>query len=496
MMFTRRTFLQTLGLAGVAAANAPLSRAIAQHGGGHTGVSSPIFPAFVDPLPIPPVLKPKKVGKNDVYTMVMKTGLHQCHRDLPPTTVWGFNGIFPGPTIRATVNRPVQITQTNNLPDGGSHSSVMMGTHYPAVHLHGAHVQPESDGHPADSILGGASRVYTYPNQQRACHMWYHDHTHGATGRNVYMGLAGLYLLDDPKEAALKLPRGNCEIPLVIMDRSFDAQGQMHYQIDAETLESGMFGDVLLVNGKVQPFLNVANRKYRFRILNASNARMYTLALSDGEQLVQIGTDGGLMQRPLYKNSIVIAPAERVDVIIDFAKYNVGSRVILENQAGWGRTRSIMEFKIAREETENAVIPQFLVPWEELEAPVTTRNFTLNRLLVNGELTWVINGYAYDSPNREVPTPKLGTVEHWRFINPTQHPHPMHMHLVQFQVVNIDGDPQDPSDYGWKDTVVVPPGSEVTVAAKFTGYLGKYVFHCHNLEHEDYAMMGEFQVVP
>ncbi len=309
------------------------------------------------------------------------------------------------------------------------------------------------------------------------------------------MGLAGLYFLDDSREKALRLPRGACEVPLVIQDRMFDAAGQLMYALDAASLESGVFGDVVLVNGKIQPYFEVAARKYRLRILNASNARQYRLALSSGEPLIQIGTDGGLLQRPQPKAFIQIAPSERVDVIVDFSTAALGAGIILQNLGGEGRTGSIMQFRVKRMERENAVIPAFLNVWEELPAPVVTREFTLNRLLLNGELTWAINGYGFSTPGRPIPTPKLDSVEHWRFVNPTNHPHPMHLHLVQFQVVNIDGEPQDSSDFGWKDTVVVPPGSEVTVAARFSGFLGKYVFHCHNLEHEDFAMMSEFEVV-
>ena len=494
MMFTRRSFLQAAGLSGLVALGLPLRRA---HGHGTVhGATSPILTPFVDPLPIPPVLKPKKVGKSDTYQLTMQASVVKCHRDLPGTTVFGFNGLYPGPTIRAAKGRQVQITQLNNLPSGGGHAMAGATLHYPAVHLHGAHVQPDSDGHPQDEILPGASRLYTYPNQQRACGMWYHDHTHGATGHNVYMGLAGFYFIDDPKETSLRLPKGAFEIPLIIQDRTFDAAGQLHYLLDDATLENGLFGDTVLVNGKVQPYLEVNTRKYRFRVLNGSNARQYSLALSTDAPLIQIGTDGGLLQRPLYQQTINIAPSERVDMVVDFGALPVGTRVILENRGGEGRTANLMEFRVVKKEKDTSLVPPFLVPWEELGAPLVTRDFTLNRLSIDNKLTWVINGEGYDTPGRAVPQPKLDSIEHWRFINPTNHPHPMHLHLVQFQVVNIDGEPQDPSDFGWKDTVVVPPGSEVTVAAKFGSFLGKYVFHCHNLEHEDFAMMGEFEVVP
>jgi len=497
MILNRRNFLRlTLGGAAVLALP-PRPRAMPLP-------ASPTLPPFVDPLPLPPVLRAKKVGRKDVYKITMQAGTAQCHRDLPPTNIIGYNGLYPGPTIKAKRNRMVQVTHTNNLPMTGGHG---MGAHDPAIHLHGAFVAPDSDGHPNDGIPHGGSRLYTYPNQQHAATLWYHDHTHGITGERVYGGLAGFYLLDDTKHAALRLPRGKYEIPLVIQDRNFDSNGQFVYHLDDMSLDMGVMGDLVLVNGKVNPFLEVEARKYRFRILNGSNARQYLLKLENGDPLVQIGTDGGLLQRPQFKSQINIAPAERVDLIIDFTAIPLGTNIILKNVGGEGRTGDIMQFKvIKRRSKENARIPEFLVPWEEVIDPASptaptpiTRNFLLGRTTLDGTLTWVINGLGYDSPGRaaQIPKPKLDSVEYWHFINPTNHPHPMHIHLVQFQIVNVNGVPQDTSDHGWKDVIVVPPGGgEVTVAAKFSGFLGKYVFHCHNLEHEDFAMMSEFEVIP
>jgi spore coat protein A len=388
--------------------------------------------------------------------------------------------------------------QTNNLPMSHAGHTGSSGSHDPAVHLHGAVVAPDSDGHPKDGIPTGASRTYDYPNAQRACALWYHDHTHEATGKNVYNGLAGMYFVDDPREKILRLPKGAYEVPLVIQDRIFTAGGKMMYILDEATLEDGMHGDVMMVNGIVQPFFKVGTAKYRFRILNGSNARIYKLALSNGASLIQIGTDGGLLQRPKSLASIEIAPSERIDVIIDFSGVPLGTQIVLQNLNGSGRTGSLMRFDVDKKVKDKSRIPEFLVPWEELpEAEsVITREFNLNRQSVNGVLTWVINGQAYNEANPPLARPKFNTIEKWRFVNPTIHPHPMHLHLVQFQVIDIDGEPQDPSDHGWKDTVVVPPGSELTILVKFTDYTGRYVFHCHNLEHEDFAMMAEFEVVP
>ncbi len=456
---------------------------------------------FVDALRIPPVLKPKTVSKVDTYSITMRAGSVKCHRDLPATTIWGYNGIYPGPTIVASRNRAVSIRQINNLPMMHAGSAAGEMTHIlPAVHLHGAEVAPGSDGHPNDGIpFGGGIRDYLYPNQQRACALWYHDHTHGQTGARVMKGLAGLYLLRDPSvEARLRLPSGAREMPLILQDRSFSADGQFIYTLDDTTLEMGFHGDHLLVNGVVQPFLAVETALYRFRILNASNSRIYKLTLSNGDSLIQIGTDGGLLQRPKHLASFEIAPSERYDVIIDFTKLPLGSRVVLQNLNGEGATSQVMRFDVATRVKETKSIPDFLQPWEELpeSESVASREFVLARQTVDGALTWTINGQAYSPLNAPLARPILDSIEHWKFINPTNHPHPMHLHLVQFQIVAINGTPREPSEFGWKDAVIVPPASEVTILAQFRRYTGRYVFHCHNLEHEDFAMMAEFEVLP
>lgn len=501
MQFSRRHFLRTIAGGGSATLLLPRFRGLAQ--GHHAGVTPSAMAGlapFVDALRIPPVLKPKVVKKVETYQITMQAGLAKCHRDLPATPVLGYNGIFPGPTIVATKNRAVLIRQTNNLPL--SHESHQGGVmpHLPAVHLHGAEVAPSSDGHPNDGIaFGGGTRDYLYPNQQRACALWYHDHTHGMTGERVLRGLAGMYLLRDASvEAKLKLPSGAREIPLIIQDRSFAADGQFIYTLDAATLEAGFQGDNILVNGVVHPFLAVETALYRFRILNGSNSRIYQLALSHGDPLIQIGTDGGLLQRPKYLTSIAIAPSERLDLIVDFTKLPIDSRVVLQNLNSTGPTAQIMRFDVVKRVTENKKVPAFLTPWEEHaeSQSVILRDFLLARQTINGALTWTINGKAYDAANPPLATPIVDSIEQWNFVNPTNHPHPMHLHLVQFQVLKINGMPQETSEHGWKDTVVVPPASELTILAKFSKYTGRYVFHCHNLEHEDFAMMGEFEVLP
>lgn len=456
---------------------------------------------FVDALKIPPVLTPVMRGKTRLYTLTMKAGLAKVHRDLPTTVVWGFNGLYPGPTIKVVKGEPAIVRQINQVPDHNvmeTGHEEMDGMH-PAVHLHGAHVHPLDDGHPREAIAPGGFRDYHYPNRQLATTLFYHDHSHGMTGLHVYRGLAGAYVIEDPAEQFLGLPQGDFDIPLMIQDRLFNPDGSFHYMLDANTRETGVLGDTILVNGVVQPHLKVARRKYRFRIVNGSNARIYELQLGSGQPLIQIGTDGGLLPKPYPKTMIELVPSERADVIVDFAQYSPGTQVILRNCATCtDRTAYVMRFDVELPGAGDAIVPDCLAPWEDL--PVTdqtvTRQFTLNRMTTPGGTMWTINGQTFDLNMTPLAQVKHGAVERWRFLNPTNHPHPVHIHLIQFQVLEINGVAQDPSQHGWKDTLVAPPGGSIVVAARFEGYTGRYLFHCHNLEHEDLGMMADYEIVP
>ncbi len=464
------------------------------------GVSgtSPALAPFVDALRIPPVLTPTLRGKTQHYTITMRAGLAKTHRDLPSTVIWGFDGLYPGPTIQATKGQPVVIRQVSRLPDTHKQGASEMEMMYPSVHLHGAHVRPEDDGHPREAIGPGSFRDYHYPNLQRGATLFYHDHSHGTTGLHVYHGLAGAYIINDPEEASLGLPQGDFDIPLLIQDRVFGADGSFLYNLSGDTREAGFLGDTILVNGVVQPYFKVARRKYRFRIVNASNARMYELQLSSGAPLMQIATDGGLLPKPMAKAVLELSPAERADIVIDFAEYPMGAQVILKNCATCtGSLASVMRFDVELPGADDPALPDCLSSWEEL--PITpqtvARQFLLNRVTTPEGAVWTINNQIYDMANPPLATVKQGAVETWKFLNQTGHRHPMHIHLIQFQVLDINGVAQDPSIHGWKDTFVAPPNGQITVAARFSGYTGKYLFHCHNLEHEDLGMMADFEVV-
>ncbi len=500
MTLSRREFLK-LGVAGGAGLLLPVGTfgtALARARTVENLESPPVQP-FTVPLPIPPVLEPaRKDATTDYYEITQKEAKARILPELK-TEVWGYDGIFPGPTIEARSGRRVVVRQKNELP-------VPVSTH-----LHGGVTPPESDGYPTDLVPPGGHKDYVYPNEQRASTHWYHDHRMDFTGPQVWRGLAGFYLLRDEAEDALTLPKGEKDVPVMIADRLFAEDGSFYYPSLDSSLTGepgvlgaygdGVLGDSVLVNGAVQPLFEVSNSRYRFRILNASNARQYELALDSGRPLVQVGSDGGLLSAPQTLRRIRLAPAERFDVIIDFSEYPVGSKVVLKNLLGRGSTADVMRFDVVRKEKDESRIPPRLADVEEPEPAkaAASRSFQFERGVPGGP--WLINGEPFD-PERTDARPRLDSTEVWTLDmgfgglkNPTGVAHPVHLHLVRFRVLDRNGKKPFPEDAGWKDTVNLLPHEKIRILARFSGHRGRYVFHCHNLEHEDMRMMANFEVV-
>jgi spore coat protein A, manganese oxidase len=454
--------------------------------------------SFRLPLAVPPRLMPVRTdATTDYYEITQQIASLSILPGLT-TSAWTYNGTFPGPTVVSRAGRRTVVRHTNTLPEPV------------VVHLHGGHTPADSDGYPVDLLLPSSgydmrsmhgdmatmmrdvktgTRDYTYPMQQRAATLWYHDHHMGATGPNVWRGLAGFHLVDDDEDMALPLPRGKRDIPLMITDRSFAADGSLRYAAKM----NGLLGDVALVNGVPWPVLAVDPVRYRLRLLNASNARRYRLELDPqpdgGDGLVQIGADGGLLIAPIRHDSIDIAPAERFDVIVDFSRYRPGTRIRLLNRLGSGRMAEVMRFDVTGSgRTDESSIPQKLsdVRPPEPSTALATRDFVFRQATGN---TWTVNDMAY-RPGRALATPRLGTTEIWRFT--TDFHHPVHLHLNHFQVLSRNAREPGPFDAGWKDTVDLRPAEAIEVAVRFTDYAGTFLLHCHNLEHEDMAMMADF----
>ena len=472
---------------------------------------APLPEAFRARLPIPPILEPvRRDETTDYYEITQKVGQAAILTGLT-TEVWGYNGIMPGPTLVSRRGRRTVVTHHNKLPVPVS------------VHLHGGKTAPEHDGYPTHLILPSdgerghfnhgetsviGNREYVYAMDQPAATLWYHDHRMDFTGPQVYKGLAGFHLIHDNNEESLNLPSADRDIPLMILDRSFAADGSFRYpSVDPTLTEtpgvsakymSGVLGDCILVNGAPWPVLEVSNTKYRFRILNASNARRYQLRLNDGSGFVQIGSDMGLLAAPVEHDVIDIAQAERFDVVIDFSRHNIGDEITMVNDRGTGGAGQVMRFVVAREETDTSTVPARLADVEVLsENDVSVeREFVFARggAQAHGMTLWTVNGEPF-RPDTILAKPKLGTVEKW-IIRGQNVEHPFHIHLAPFQVVGRDGN-DDPGRYnqGWKDTVNLDNGGRVELLIRFDGYRGKYVFHCHNLEHEDMMMMANFEVV-
>ncbi len=508
---------------------------------------------YIDPLPIPRKLMPIETRKDgDVYRVRMVECRHRMHSQLQPTRAWGYEGQYPGPTIEAFRGRRIEVRWQNQLPlqhifavDPHVHGAMPPA---PAVrtvpHVHGSRTSSYSDGLPEKWFTPGSSVQYKYPNDQPAATLWYHDHALGITRLNVYAGLSGFYLLRDDEERQMNLPSGEYEIPLVVQDRTLNDQGQLVYaptqdggvKLPPATWGPQLFGELAVVNGAIYPFLNVEPRRYRLRVLNAANGRFFNLYLNlaanptDVPKLVtiyQIGSDGGFLAQPAALQKLLLAPAERADLIVDFSGL-AGKTVTLMNDAkapypGWNLLRAVypslpelMQFRVSlplASDQKTSPLPSLrAVARMGPDQAVVTRDFVLtDRMDAQGRsLGMQINQKGYDDPVTELP--KLGSMEKWRFINTTDDSHPMHLHLVQFQILERQGfdygaflkgsikfvglpRPPAPNEAGWKDTAIVNPRDVLTILVRFEGYTGRYVYHCHVAEHEDNDMMRPFEVI-
>ncbi|MGH3713522.1 MAG: multicopper oxidase family protein, partial [Micromonosporaceae bacterium] len=445
---------------------------------------------FTAPLPIPRQMEPLR---RDSTTDYFEIEQRAASVELIPgvrTRILGYDGTFPGPTIRTRSGRRAVVTHHNRLG---------VPT---VVHLHGGHTPAASDGYPTDLVRPGTSRDYDYPMRQRADVLWYHDHTMDATSSQVYRGLFGLHLVTDDEDEALPLPRGVRDLPLLITDRAFAEDGSFRYPARAgghghhghgvaDSHVEGVLGDVMLVNGAPWPAYEVDAARYRLRVLNACSARRLELALDPAGPLVQIGSDGGLLAAPVTHQQVGLAPAERFDLVVDFSAYPVGTEVTLRNRRGSGSTDAIMRFVVARRARDDSRIPARLSTVEPLDTTgARVRHWRLTRGDIGGRAGWVVNGKPFD-PDEVHGTVPLGTTEIWRFYSDLHHP--VHVHLDPFQVIGRGGHEPGPYDAGWKDTVDVRPAEHVDVAIRFTDYAGRFLVHCHNLEHEDSMMMAAFQ---
>ncbi|RCW39024.1 hypothetical protein DFO77_102178 [Marinilabilia salmonicolor] len=445
-------------------------------------------------------------------------------------------GSYLGPIIRVKHGQKIRVIFKNNLP----RESI--------IHWHGLHIPPEMDGHPMHAVDNGEQYVYEFTVVDRPGTYWFHPHPDKITGPQVYRGLAGLFIIEDERKS---LPSGDQDQPLVIQDRSFNSDNQLVY-VEGSPMQrmQGFLGNQIFINGKKELTQNVKKGTYRLRILNGSNARIYKLAWSDGSDLKVIATDGGLLEKPLNKPYLILAPGERVEIWKDFSATNSGEEITLESLAfssgtSMGRMGSggmmgnmgggmmggnasfengeamhLYTFNVTGEEGKSLGIPQTLSEIEEID-PVNAVNYDTPKQFhfYHERMNWVINGETFDMEEvADWEKVKLNTTEVWQFINGDdgsgmgmmqdmmQLPHPAHIHGLQFQIIERDISGMDAEvwnsvkdgfiNQGWQDTFLLMPGMKVKVVMRFRDFTGKYIYHCHNLEHEDMGMMRNYEVLP
>jgi spore coat protein A, manganese oxidase len=537
---TRRAFLQrggifTAALALPQAAHSPQPpRSQLPPPKFRTTLDSSALAHFVDPLPIPAIAVPidhrsspaNPSVKLPYYRVAMRQIESKVHRDMKPTRLWAYGSSSPGPTFDIRSGRGILVEWANELPSQHflpiDHSIHGAEADKPevrtVVHLHGAKAPAESDGYPENWYVPGKSALYYYPNMQDAAMLWYHDHALGINRLNVFAGLLGVFILRDDAEDSLNLPKGEYEIPLVFYDRVFDLESQLNYPVSGDPKSPWtpeVFGDALLVNGKLFPYLEVEPRKYRFRVLNGANARFFHLSLSNRQAFHQIGTDQGLLPAPLELKRVILAPAERADLVVDFSG-SAGEQIVLKNDSF-----DVMQFRVGKNPQKDnfardaGALPAVLraVPKIGESAASNKRNLTLVEVddLVQRPVTMLLNNAHWKMPVTE--NPVLDSTEIWNLINTTDDSHPIHLHLVRFQILDrrsfdvanywATGTlkffgppiPPDPSEAGWKDTVRADPAMVTRLIIRFEGYTGRYVWHCHILEHEDNEMMRPYEVI-
>ena len=458
-----------------------------------------------------------------------KTGVWKVHGKVlkgSKNSVKNLTGSYLAPTLHFHQGQKVRIYLKNNLPVQS------------ILHWHGLHVPSKMDGNPMYAIHHGETYIYEFEILNRAGTYWYHSHAHGVTARQVYSGLAGLIIVSDDEEQALNLPKGKYDLPIVIQDRSFDQKNQLKYSNHMMQKMQGFLGDQIMINGQPNYTLSVENRSYRLRFLNGSNSRIYKLAWDDGSPITVIGTDGGLIEKPEMMPYVMLAPAERRELWVDFSDKSIGTELILRSipfegasmHGGMGGMMSrgslpaggdypILKVKVTSKANSHDVLPKQLTPITRLKKS-DAANFKNPRTirLSMGRMAALLNNRSYKMndirPDEIIPVNTLQLMEFdngfsggggrgMGMMNMAM-PHPMHLHGEQFQIIKREVNPRFKNahasiskglvDSGWKDTTLVMPGEKVTFLKPFNDFKGLFMYHCHNLEHEDMGMMRDYLV--
>ena len=454
-----------------------------------------------------PLVRPKVLSAANIRIPIKQAAVRVLPHG-PLTTMWTYGGTYPGPTILRPAGHDTKVTFVNHLP----------GSTPVTMHFHGDHHRWSDDGQPARFLIRhGKARTYDFPlrdgrRPERAAFEWYHDHLMGATARNNWRGLQGMFIVTDGWTKKLGLPTGKYDVPLMVSERSFTGDnqltsvathGSMAMTGPAAPPNDGTLGDHILVNGRYAPYFNVATHRYRLRLLNSSPFTTYNFALSDGHPFVQVGTGNGLLPKAVVRQSILLGPAQRADVVVDFGG-ELHQNVVLETiprenrpKHGAGTpTAEIMQFRVTRSVGDDSQVPATLEPAPKLVVPkhvsaVWTVGLGGNQ---SSGTFWTLDGKPFD-PKRVVLKVPRGATQLWELRNNTNVTHFVHIHEEQWHTILRDGKKPPPWERGLEDTWRLDPGERVRVAATFTDYLGVFMIHCHMLDHEDDGLMAQFAVV-
>lgn len=450
-------------------------------------------------LVIPPLLEPAIINGEKVFTLTAASGRTELLPGAFSDTA-GYNGSYLGPTLRARTGDRVRIEVKNRLDETTT------------VHWHGMHVPAAMDGGPHQPIDPGATWSPHWTIANSAATLWYHPHTLGKTAEQVYSGLAGMFLIDDPNSDAAGLPAqyGVDDIPLMVQDRNFDTGRRMTYHYDRTQQNFGELGDSILVNGTHTPYFEVPRKLVRLRILNASNARRYNFGFSDDRPFQQIATDGGLLARPVPRTRMLLSPGERAEILLDMTEAGAPVTLMSHEVPGDAHIYHLMRtltvgdndeyqrFKILELRPTGAPAPRSAIP-DKLNTitPLRPQDASRTRTFhITDRMS--INGKPMDHARIDEVVTK-GDTEIWEIDNQEAlFYHPFHIHHIQFQILDRNGRPPQDYEQGWKDTVHVAPFERVRIIAKFDTYSdghSPYMYHCHILEHEDMGMMGQYMIV-
>ncbi len=445
------------------------------------------------PLSIPPILEESLVngrrentGSERVFELTVNEGQREFAAGVLSPTL-GYNADYLGPTIRVRRNDELRLRVRNRLDEATT------------VHWHGAHLPAEADGGPHQQIPAGESWEARFRVDQEAATLWYHPHLKGTTAEQVYLGLAGFFIIDDEHSDSLGLPNtyGADDIPLVLQERRFTRDGRMDYSPRMPDIMHGYFGNALLTNGSAEPQLEVSHRLLRLRVLNGSNSSLLRVFMDGSMPMYQVATDGGFLSQPTEVEELVLSPGERAEIVLDLQGHE-GTRPRLMAESNGGNTYNALSLRIAETLQQSEELPATLVRREfpSDAAAVRQRDFVMSSMGPGGRLT--INGRTMDMSRIDEQV-KLGTSEVWRISSRgmmMSMPHNFHVHGLQFQILRINGSRPPPHLRGPKDTVLLYPGDTVEIFLEFENYTGVFMYHCHLLEHEDEGMMGQFEVLP